>query len=177
MGAEEETTGAVAEESAAGDDQAQTTSPESEGEAAADYLEGLLDIIDADGDIDIDMEGERTRVSVIEVNEGDLAPLVGTEGEVLAALQDLTRLAASQETGERSRLMVDIAGHRAQQKEALQKAAEAAVAEAQRTAAPVFMAPMNAFERKVVHDVVAEAGLVSESEGEDPDRRVVIRTS
>jgi spoIIIJ-associated protein len=114
---------------------------------------------------------------VIEVNEGDLGLLVGPEGDVLAALQDLTRLAASQETGERSRLMVDIAGHRAKQKEALQKAAEAAVAEAQRTAAPVSMSPMNAFERKVVHDVVAEAGLVSESEGEDPDRRVVIRTS
>ncbi len=116
MGAEEETSDSVVEESAVGDEQTQTASPESEGEAAADYLEGLLDIIDADGDIDIDMEGERTRVSVIEVNEGDLAPLVGTEGEVLAALQDLTRLAASQETGERSRLMVDIAGHRAKQK-------------------------------------------------------------
>ena len=167
----------AATEAAASDTQSQSARPESEGEAAADYLEGLLDIIDADGDIDIDMEGERTRVSVIEVNEGDLAPLVGSDGEVLAALQDLTRLAASQETGERSRLMVDIAGHRAKQKEALQKAAEEAVAEAQRTAAPVSMSPMNAFERKVVHDVVAEAGLVSESEGEDPDRRVVIRTS
>ena len=177
MGAEEQTTDAVVDKAAAGDDQAQSASPDSEGEAAADYLEGLLDIIDADGDIDIDMGGERTRVSVIEVNDGDLAPLVGPEGEVLAALQDLTRLAASQESGERSRLMVDVAGHRAKQKKALQKAAETAVAEAQRTAAPVSMAPMNAFERKVVHDVVAEAGLVSESEGEDPDRRVVIRTS
>ena len=151
--------------------------PEAEGEAAADYLEGLLDIIDADGDIDIDMEGERTLVSVIEVNEGDLAHLVGDDGEVLAALQELTRLAAARETGERSRLMVDIAGYRAKQKAALEKAAETAIAEAQRTAAPVSMAPMNAFERKVVHDVVAAAGLVSESEGEDPDRRVVIRVS
>jgi spoIIIJ-associated protein len=152
-------------------------SVETEGEAAADYLEGLLDIIDADGDIDIDMEGERTLVSVIEVKAGELKHLVGEDGEVLAALQDLTRLAAARETGERSRLMVDIAGHRAAQKAALEETAKGAIAEAQRTAAPVTLAPMNAFERKVVHDAVAAAGLVSESQGEDPDRRVVIRVS
>jgi spoIIIJ-associated protein len=167
---EDDASDAAADESAA-------PSPEAEGEAAADYLEGLLDIIDADGDIDIDMEGDRTLVSVIEVNEGDLQHLVGDDGEVLSALQELTRLAASRETGERSRLMVDIAGHRAAQKAKLEEAAKTAIAEAQRTAAPVSMAAMNAFERKVVHDVVAEAGLVSESEGEEPERRVVIRVS
>ena len=148
---------------------------ETEGEAAADYLEGLLDIIDADGDIDIDMEGERTQVSVIEVNTGDLAHLVGGDGEVLSALQELTRLAAARETGERSRLMVDIAGFRAGQRAALEETAKTAIAEAQRTAAPVTLAPMNPFERKVVHDAVAAAGLISESQGEEPERRVVIR--
>ena len=148
---------------------------EAEGEAAADYLEGLLDIIDADGDIDIDMEGERTQVSVIEVNQGDLQHLVGDDGEVLNALQELTRLAAARETGERSRLMVDIAGFRARQRIALEETAQSAIAEAQRTAAPVTMDPMNPFERKVVHDAVAAAGLVSESQGEEPNRRVVIR--
>ena len=157
------------------DDEKTAPSAEAEGEAAADYLEGLLDIIDADGDIDIDMEGERTQVSVIEVNQGDLAHLVGDDGEVLNALQELTRLAAARETGERSRLMVDIAGFRSGQKAALEETAKAAIAEAQRTAAPVTMAPMNPFERKVVHDAVAAAGLVSESQGEEPDRRVVIR--
>ena len=155
----------------------EAVSAETEGEAAADYLEGLLDIIDADGDIDIDMEGERTQVSVIEVNPGDLAHLVGEDGEVLAALQELTRLAAARETGERSRLMVDIAGFRAGQRAALEEAAKTAIAEAQRTAAPVTLAPMNPFERKVVHDAVAAAGLVSESQGEEPERRVVIRIS
>ena len=157
------------------DDETSAPSAETEGEAAADYLEGLLDIIDADGDIDIDMEGERTQVSVIEVNQGDLAHLVGEDGEVLNALQELTRLAAARETGERSRLMVDIAGFRAAQKAVLEETAQAAIAETQRTAAPVTMAPMNPFERKVVHDAVAAAGLVSESQGEEPDRRVVIR--
>ncbi len=156
---------------------ATAVSAETEGEAAADYLEGLLDIIDADGDIDIDMEGERTHVSVIEVNQGDLKHLVGDDGEVLNALQELTRLAAARETGERSRLMVDIAGFRAAQKAELEESAKAAIAEAQRTAAPVTMAPMNPFERKVVHDAVAAAGLVSESTGEEPERRVVIRIS
>jgi spoIIIJ-associated protein len=161
------------------DDDTTTESPapsaEAEGEAAADYLEGLLDIIDADGDIDIDMEGERTQVSVIEVNQGDLQHLVGEDGEVLNALQELTRLAAARETGERSRLMVDIAGFRAGQRAAQEETAQAAIAEAQRTAAPVTMEPMNPFERKVVHDAVATAGLVSESQGEEPNRRVVIR--
>jgi spoIIIJ-associated protein len=156
-------------------DDTSTPSAETEGEAAADYLEGLLDIIDADGDIDIDMEGERTQVSVIEVNPGDLQHLVGDDGEVLNALQELTRLAAARETGERSRLMVDIAGFRARQRTALEETAQGAIAEAQRTAAPVTMDPMNPFERKVVHDAVAAAGLVSESQGEEPNRRVVIR--
>jgi len=163
------------EESAAAEDSGPTL--EEEGDVAADYLEALLDIIDADGDIDIDVEGERALVSVIEVNKGELGHLVGDDGEVLSALQELTRLAVARETGERSRLMVDIAGFRAAQRAKLQEDAQAAITEAQRTAAPVSMRAMNPFERKVVHDVVAEAGLVSESEGEEPERRVVIRVS
>ena len=163
------------EESPAAEDSGPTL--EEEGDVAADYLEALLDIIDADGDIDIDVEGERALVSVIEVNKGELGHLVGDGGEVLSALQELTRLAVARETGERSRLMVDIAGFRAAQRAKLQEDAQAAITEAQRTAAPVSMRAMNPFERKVVHDVVAEAGLVSESEGEEPERRVVIRVS
>lgn len=152
-----------------------TTLLEQEGDAAADYLEGLLDIADLDGDIDIDAEGNRAMVSIVEVNGGDLANLVGADGEILDALQELTRLAAARETGERSRLMLDIAGFRAAKRVQLQEAAKLAIAEAQRTAAPVRMVPMTPFERKVVHDVVAEAGLVSESDGQEPDRCVVIR--
>jgi len=150
---------------------------EQEGDAAADYLEGLLDIADLDGDIDIDVEGNRAMVSVVEANSGDLRHLVGSEGEVLDALQELTRLAAARETGERSRLMLDVAGHRAARRAALVELANEAVAEAKRTSAPVSMDPMTPFERKVVHDAVAEAGLVSESEGEEPARCVVIRVS
>ena len=146
-----------------------------EGDAAADYLEGLLDIADLDGDIDIDVEGDRAMVSVLEVNPGDLKDLVGEDGEVLDALQELTRLAAARETGERSRLMLDIAGHRAARRAALEEVGAAAVAEVQRTAAPLKLEPMNPFERKVVHDVVTTAGLVSESEGEEPNRRIVVR--
>lgn len=150
---------------------------EQEGDAAADYLEGLLDIADLDGDIDIDVEGNRAMVSVVEANSGDLRHLVGSDGEVLDALQELTRLAAARETGERSRLMLDVAGHRAARRAALVEMAKQAIAEAQRTSAPVSMDPMTPFERKVVHDAVAEAGLTSESEGEEPSRRVVIRVS
>jgi len=148
-----------------------------EGDVAADYLEALLDIADLDGDIDIDVEGNRAMVSVVEANSGDLRHLVGNDGEVLDALQELTRLAAARETGERSRLMLDIAGHRAARRTALEEIAKEAIAEAQRTAAPVSLDPMTPFERKVVHDTVAAAGLVSESAGEEPARRVVIRVS
>ncbi len=150
---------------------------EREGDVAADYLEGLLDIADLDGDIDIDVEGNRAMVSVVEVRPGDLGHLVGTKGEVLDALQELTRLAATRETGERSRLMLDVAGFRAARRAALTELAKSAIAEAQATSAPVSMEPMTPFERKVVHDAVAQAGLVSESEGEEPRRCVVIRVS
>lgn len=148
-----------------------------EGDAAADYLEGLLDIADLDGDIDIDVDGKRAMVSVVEANAGELAHLVGKDGAVLDALQELTRLAATRETGERSRLMLDVAGFRAARRAELEAMAKDAIAEAERTSAPVRMEPMTPFERKVVHDVVTAAGLVSESEGEEPARRVVIRTA
>lgn len=150
---------------------------ESEGDVAADYLEALLDITDLDGDIDIDVEGNRARVSVVEVKAGDLHLLVGDEGEVLDALQELTRLAAARETGERSRLMLDIGGHRAARRAALVEEAKVAIEKARSTGEAVKLPPMTAFERKVVHDAVADAGLNSASEGEDPKRYVVIRTS
>ena len=114
---------------------------------------------------------------MVELRSGDLGHLVGTKGEVLDALQELTRLAATRETGERSRLMLDVAGFRAARRAVLTELAKAAIAEAQATLGPVSMEPMTPFERKVVHDAVAEAGLVSESEGEEPRRCVVIRVS
>ena len=150
---------------------------EKEGDAAADYLEALLDIADLDGDIDIDVEGNRAMVSVVETTKGELGHLVGDDGEVLDALQELTRLAAARETGERSRLMLDIAGFREERKAELVEAAKAAMEEATRSGAPVHLEPMTPFERKVVHDAVSAAGFSSESEGEDPRRHIVVRTA
>lgn len=150
---------------------------EREGDAAADYLEALLDIADLDGDIDIDVEGDRAQVSILEVNSGDLKALVGPDGEVLEALQELARLAAAQSTGHRSRLMLDIAGFRLGRRKELERLAQTAIDEVKSTGEPVRLAAMNAFERKVVHDVVTDAGLVSSSEGVEPDRRIVIRAS
>lgn len=144
---------------------------ENEGDIAADYLEELLDIADLDGDLDMDVEGDRAAVSIV---GADLSQLVGSKGEVLEALQELTRLAVYRETGERSRLMLDISGYRAQQREELIKVAEKAVAEARETGAPVSLKAMSPFERKVVHDAVAAAGLNSESEGVEPRRYVVV---
>lgn len=149
---------------------------EAEGDVAADFLEELLDILDMDGDIDISVEAGRAKVAI--VSEGpnqDLKRLVGPDGEVLDALQDLARLAVQAETGEISRLMLDIADFRAGRRERLAELAREAIATVKETGVPVPLQPMNAFERKVVHDVVLEAGLVSESAGEDPHRHVVVR--
>jgi len=143
---------------------------ELEAEVAADYLEELLDIADLDGDIDTYIEGDRAHVSIVSESK----VLVGSHGEVLDALQELTRLAVMTETGERSRLMLDIAGYREQRRTELMALAANAVGEAKESHEPVPLAPMNPFERKVVHDAVAAAGLTSESEGEEPDRHVVV---
>jgi spoIIIJ-associated protein len=144
---------------------------EREGDIAADYLEELLDIADLDGDLDMDVEGDRAAVSIV---GADLAQLVGRDGEVLEALQELTRLAVYRETGERSRLMLDISGHRADKRLRLEKLAAEKVADVRASGERVELEPMSAFERKVVHDAVAGAGLTSESEGVEPRRFVVI---
>ena len=144
---------------------------ENEGDIAADYLEELLDIADLDGDLDMDVEGDRASVSIV---GGDVSQLVGRNGEVLEALQELTRLAVYRETGERSRLMLDIGGFRADKRTRLEKVAEEAVAEVRSSGERKVLDPMSPFERKVVHDAVAAAGLRSESEGEEPRRRVVV---
>jgi spoIIIJ-associated protein len=144
---------------------------EREGDIAADYIEGLLDIADLDGDIDMDVEGERAMVSVV---GGDVEHLVGNDGAVLDALQELTRLAVLRETGERSRLMLDIAGWRAAKRTALTETGTTAAEEAKASGEPVKLPAMTPFERKIVHDAVAAAGLTSESEGQEPNRYVVV---
>src|SRR5512144_2446720 len=144
---------------------------EQEGEIAADYLEELLDIADLDGDLDMDVEGDRAAVSIV---GADLSQLVGRKGEVLEALQELTRLAVYRETGVRSRLMLDISGYRAKKRTELQKLAEETVGEVKESGEAVELEPMTPFERKVVHDAVAAAGLKSESEGVEPRRYVVV---
>ena len=144
---------------------------EQEGEVAADYLEELLEIADLDGDLDMDVEGDRATVSIV---GADLPQLVGDHGEVLEALQELTRLAVYRETGERSRLMLDVSGHRAGRRSALEQQAADVVAQVKESGERATLEPMSPFERKVVHDVVAAAGLKSESEGTEPRRYVVV---
>ncbi|MDO4665664.1 MAG: R3H domain-containing nucleic acid-binding protein [Actinomycetaceae bacterium] len=152
---------------------------EDEGDIAADYLEELLDIADLGGDIEIDVENDRASVEII--GEGkdkkDLKRLVGRDGQTLEALQDLTRLAVQAKTGGRSRLMLDVAGYRADRKAALREITEEAITKVKESGEALALAPMNPFERKVCHDVVSAAGLMSESEGAEPNRRVVIRLS
>lgn len=147
-----------------------------EGEVAADYLEELLDLADVDGDIDIEVRNGRTYLSVVTEEEGDdgLDMLVGKDGEVLEALQELVRLAVLAGTEQRSRLVLDIAGHRLARAEQLRELARRAVQSARDSSEPVHLDPLSPYERKIVHDVVAEEGMHSESEGEGPGRHIVV---
>ena len=144
---------------------------EEEGDIAADYLEGLLDIADLDGDIDIDVENGRAALAIV---GGKLNHLVGDQGQVLDALQELTRLAVQTSTGDRSRLMLDIDSFRAGRRKELTALAEKMAQEAKTTGNSIKLDPMNAFERKIIHDTIQTLGLTSESDGEDPNRFVVI---
>ena len=143
---------------------------DTESDIVADYLEELLDIVDLDGDIDTYTEGDRPHVSIVTESQ----VLVGKHGEVLDALQELSRLVVLTETGHRSRLILDIAGHRDKRRKELLNIAQDAMSEVELTGEAVRLPAMNSFERKIIHDAVAEAGLVSESEGVEPQRRVVI---
>jgi spoIIIJ-associated protein len=144
---------------------------EQESEIAADYVEGLLDVADLDGDIDMDVEGDRALVSVVGAT---LEELIGPRGEVLEALQELTRLAVHRQTGNRTRIMLDVGGYRAHRRTELTELGTDAAEEVRASGVPRRLEAMTPFERKVVHDAVAAAGLRSESEGEEPNRRVVV---
>jgi spoIIIJ-associated protein len=144
---------------------------EEEGDIAADYLEALLDIADLDGDIDIDVENGRAALAIV---GGKLSHLVGRDGEVLDSIQELTRLAVQTSTGDRSRLMLDIDNFRANRRTELTALAKEMAEEAKTTGDSIKLKPMNAFERKIIHDTIQDLGLTSESDGEDPNRFVVI---
>jgi spoIIIJ-associated protein len=168
---DDEDDGADEDEDDVLDDEEDVGSLEEEGEIAADYIEGLLDIADLDGDIDMDVEGDRAVVSVVGAT---LDELVGDDGQVLEALQELTRLAVHRKTGARARLMLDIGGFRARRRTELAELGRSVAEEVERTGEPKKLRAMSPFERKIVHDAVAAAGLRSESEGEEPHRRVVV---
>lgn len=167
-----------AEPTATATEQVATATPrrlEEEGDVAADYLEELLDIADIDGDIDIEIRAGRTHLSI--VSDGDNAPLealVGRDGAVLDALQELVRLAVLASTDSRSRLVLDINGYRGDRASELQRLAGDAVTRARESREPVALKPMSAYERKIVHDVIADLGMISESEGEGASRHVVV---
>lgn len=149
---------------------------EEEGDVAADYLEELLDIADVDGDIDIEIRNGRTYISIVSEEEDNesLQQLVGRDGEVLEALQELTRLSVLSATDNRSRLVLDIGDYRQQRNDVLQKLAQDAVSKVKDSGEEYALAPMSAYERKIVHDAVADLGYVSESEGEGSKRHIVV---
>lgn len=177
-GASEELAEATVETAAQDDSTGKSSSVsrlEEEGDVAADYLEELLDIADIDGDIDIEIRNGRTYISIAAEDDSEgLESLVGRDGEVLEALQELARLSVLSATENRSRLVLDINGYRKERAGDLQQIAEDAVAKVQETGAAVALEPMSAYERKIVHDAVADLGFVSESEGEGVGRHIVV---
>jgi spoIIIJ-associated protein len=168
---EDESPGADEDEEAPEEPSRDVADLEQESEIAADYVEGLLDVADLDGDIDMDVEGDRALVSVVGAT---LQELVGPRGEVLEALQELTRLAVHRQTGVRTRIMLDVGGYRARRRMELTALGRDAAEDVSRTGVARRLDPMTPFERKIIHDAVAAAGLRSESEGEEPNRRVVV---
>ena len=149
-----------------------TTDTPDEGELAADYLEELLDIADLDGDIEIELKNQRTYLSISSEDSDDLQPL--SKADVVQALQELTRLAVQQETGEFSRLILDIAGSREKREGELEEIVNAAIARIEDGASQAALPPMSSYERKLVHDMVSDKGYQSESQGEGADRHTVI---
>ena len=145
-----------------------------EADIAADYLEGLLDIVDYEGDIELGVRNNRPMVQIVADDDSDIKHLIGRHGEVVDALQQLTRLAVQQKTGERSHLIVDVDGFLKRKRQHLRDVALDAVDEVRETGEPVNLKPMNSFEHKVIHDVVREEGLKSRSHGEEPHRYVTV---
>lgn len=170
---QDESLGSVDEDAV---DQAGDGSVEDEGDVAADYLEELLDIADIDGDIDIEVRNGRTYISIVseDNNSQGLQALVGPDGEVLEALQELARLSVLTSTEHRSRLVLDIDGFRDNRNKELREIAESAVSKVRETGEEVALPPMSAYERKIVHDIVADLDMVSESEGEGSRRHIVV---
>ena len=145
-----------------------------EADVAADYLEGLLDIADYEGDIEMGVRNHRPTVQIVADDDTDIKHLIGKDGEVVDALQQLTRLAVQQKIGERSHLIVDVDGFLRRKREHLREQALDVIDEVRETGEPVNMKPMNSFERKIVHDMVREEGLKSRSHGEEPHRYVTV---
>lgn len=146
---------------------------EQEGDVAADYLEGLLDIADIDGDLALDVRSGRAYVSV--ENDDDAALSLISEPDTVQALQELTRIAVQTKTGRFSRLILDVGGSRDARQQQLQKLVDRAIARLDEGMSQASLPAMSSYERKLVHDIVSERGLVSESYGDGADRHTVIR--
>lgn len=153
-------------------DDASASSDLDEGDIAADYIEELLDILDLDGDIDIETRGGRSYISVDSSGENDLHLL--SKPDTVTALQELTRIAVQTRTGEFSRLILDVGGSRATREQELTTLVDRAVEKLDEGSTSASLPPMSSYERKLVHDIVAARGFVSESEGEGRDRHTVV---
>ena len=148
-----------------------------EADIAADYLEGLLDALDFDGDIEMGVRDGRPVVQIVADDDTDIRALIGRDGEVVEALQRLTRLAVQEKAGVRSRLILDVDGFLSRRRRRLREEALDAIDEVNETGGPVTLEDMNSYERKIVHDVARDEGMRSRSHGEEPHRHVTIYLS
>jgi len=146
---------------------------EKEGEIAADFIEEFLDLADLDGDLEIELKQDRVYLTVDSEGESNLGKV--SDPETVTAIQEITRLAVQSQTGEMSRLILDIAGSRDARAKQLKELVEKTISRLEETDKDQHLKPMSSYDRKLVHDMVAEAGVVSESEGQGRDRHIVIK--
>jgi spoIIIJ-associated protein len=150
-----------------------TKALEEEGDIAADYLEELLDIYDLDGDIDIDVRQGRAYLEISSDKDSNLRLI--SEPDTVEALQELTRLAVQVKTTSFSRLILDVGGSRQKRVDELTRVVNKVIEKVRESGEQSLLKPMSSYERKIAHDIIAEAGLTSESEGEGRDRHIVIK--
>jgi len=171
---------ARAEKDTAGEKPARDDEPrsakalEEEGDIAADYLEELLDIFDLDGDIDIDVRQGRAYLAISSEDPKSNLSLIA-DPDTVEALQELTRLAVQVKTNSFSRLILDVGGSRQKRADDLARIVNRIIDKVNDLGEAVHMKPMSSYERKIVHDLVSDAGLVSESEGEGKERHIVVK--
>ncbi|MDP9241962.1 MAG: Jag N-terminal domain-containing protein [Actinomycetota bacterium] len=153
---------------------------EEQADVVVEFLEGLLRRMGIDAGVETNYFEKTMYVDILgsdeEEGDDDMALLIGRHGQTLEAVQEVVRVAVGQRTGERCRVIVDVEDYKKRRRSRLAARAKDLAKRVQRTGREETLEPMNPYERKIVHDAAGSiTGISTESSGEEPERRVVIR--